>query len=46
MQQIHNSLCEVFIIMYVVDITFGLNLEQLVYNLSQMCLHMHNNIKK
>jgi hypothetical protein len=44
MQQIHNSSCEAFIIMYANDITFGLNLEQLVYNLSQMWLHLHNNM--
>jgi hypothetical protein len=42
-QQLYNSFCELFTIVYVVDITFGFNLKQSIYNILQMQLHFHNN---
>ncbi len=44
MQQINNSSCGFFIITYLVDIMFKLNLEEPIYNVAQMPLHLHNNI--
>jgi hypothetical protein len=42
MQQLNSSSCNFFTITYVANITFGFNLEQLIYNVSQM--QLHNNI--
>ncbi len=39
-----NSSCKLFTIAYATNITFGLNLEQSLYNVTQMRLHLHNNI--
>ncbi len=43
MQQLDGSSCELFTIVYVVDITFGFNPKQSIYKVSQMQLHFHNN---
>jgi hypothetical protein len=42
MQRLYSSFCELFTIVYAVDITFGFNLKQSIYNISQMQLHFHN----
>jgi hypothetical protein len=39
-----NSSCGLFTIAYGVDIAFELNLEQSIYTVAQMRLHLHNNI--
>ncbi len=44
MQQLDNSSCKIFTIAYAINITFGLNLEQSLYNMTQMRLYLHNNI--
>jgi hypothetical protein len=44
MQQIDDSFSDFFTIIYVTDIAFGLNLEQYIYNVTQMWFHSHNNI--
>jgi hypothetical protein len=44
MQQLDNSFCILFTMAYVTDIAFGFNLEQSLYNVPQMGLHLHNNI--
>jgi hypothetical protein len=44
MQWLDNLSYEVFIIAYVIEIAFGFNLEQSIYNVPQMPLHLHNNL--
>jgi hypothetical protein len=39
-----NNFCELFTITYVTDVTFGLNPEKIIYNVSQMWSHLHHNI--
>ncbi len=45
MQQPNNSSCKIFTIAYATNIVVGLNLEQSIYNVPQMRLHLQNNIK-
>jgi hypothetical protein len=44
MQQLDSSFCELFTIAYAYDITFGLDQEKSICNVSQMRSHLRNNI--
>jgi hypothetical protein len=44
MQQRDSASCELFIIACAIDITFELNPKKIIYNVSQMRLHLHDNI--
>jgi hypothetical protein len=44
MQQINNPSCGLFTIANAANITFGLDLDEFIYNVAQMQLHLLNNI--